>query len=187
MFGMQDKQMTATEVNARIREKVVQISPSFARLTTELLNPLLQRIFSLCMELEYLPEPPPELVTPVSETMGAIAPPMLTYQSRLDVELRTMQDAAFERFLMQLQGIASFAPSAVDNIDFDQPTRDLASANGLPNDYKRPMRAVDAMRAQRAAQQEQMQQLEMAEQASKAAANASKVSPEILEQMTGKP
>ncbi|MBB5037431.1 portal protein [Prosthecobacter dejongeii] len=185
MFGMQGKQMTATEVNARVREKVVQISPSFARLTTELLNPLLQRVFSLCLEGGYLPQPPAEMVQRVSETVGEVASPMLAYQSRLDIELRSMGDAAFERYLGQLQAIASFDPATLDNVNFDEPARALAAGNGLPHSYLRPVRDRDGLRSQRAEQQAQQQQLAMAEQASKAAANASKVDPETLQQLTG--
>ncbi|HEY1081759.1 MAG TPA: portal protein [Prosthecobacter sp.] len=184
MFGEQDKLMTATEVNARLREKVVQISPSFARLTTELLNPLLQRVFDLCLEQGLFPPPPPEIIVPVSETMGAIPSPQLSYQSRLDIELRGMGDAAFERFLMQLQGVATFDPSAADNVRFDEAVKDLMSTNGLPSAYRRPERERDGIRQQRMQAQQQAQQMEMAEQAAKAAANASKVNPETLAQLT---
>jgi hypothetical protein len=89
MFGNIDKQMTAAEVNARLREKVIQISPSFARLTTELLNPLLERVFQICVDLGLYPPPPAAAVVPVSETEGQLVMPIAAYTSRMEIELRT--------------------------------------------------------------------------------------------------
>lgn len=184
MFSRDDgKNITATFVNAKMREQVAQISPSFTRLKMELHGPLLQRVFSLCLELGYLPEPPKEIIEQVSETLGAVASPAIQYQSRFDIELRSMNGGAMETALMQLQGLATFDPSVVDNIKLDEPARDVFTQNGLPADYLRPVTERDAIRQQRMQVQQQAQQAALAEQMGKAAGNVAKVDPEKLKQL----
>src|SRR6185436_2076880 len=49
MFAQLEKQMTAREVAERSSEKLIQFSPTFSRLTSELFNPLLERIFGILL------------------------------------------------------------------------------------------------------------------------------------------
>jgi hypothetical protein len=159
MFGNIDKQMTAAEVNARLREKVIQISPSFARLTTELLNPLLERIFQICVDLGLFPPPPSAAVQPVSETEGQLLMPIAAYTSRMEIELRTLVDTSFERTIEKVGAAAQFKPDVLDNYDWDSMLRDQARQDGLNPSYLHPLQNVQDNRMAR--QQAQMQQAQM--------------------------
>ncbi len=165
MFGELDRtNMTAAEVNARLREKVIQISPSFARLTTELLIPLLQRVFSLEVTDGKFPEPPQAAVVPVSATEGRVIPPTMHFTSRMEIELRSLTDTAFERTMQDVTVAAQFAPDVVDNLDIDQLVRDRAVTNGLKTSGVRPLAAVQQLREARAAAAAQAQQMQAAQQ-----------------------
>ena len=191
MFGEQSKEMTATEVNARLREKVIQISPSFARLTTELLNPLIRRVYSICLELGLLPEPPGELVQPVPthdgspSTLGVIPTPAITYSSRMQIELLSLANAAKEKVLQNLAMVSQFDPQAVDNFDFDKMIRNDARDNGLPSEELRSEEEREAMRQAKAQAMQQQQQMAQMESASKMAANVGKIDPTNLEKLKG--
>lgn len=178
MFGAQSKEMTATEVNARLREKVVQITPSFARLTTELLNPLIRRVYELCLDAGLLPPIPEELVVPVSETQGVVVPPSVTYASRMEVELRQSSNMAFEKLMQDVSLLAPISPDVVDNFDADAIARDHARTYGLPNGQMKKPEEVKAMRQARAQAAQQQQQMEMME---KGAKMVGAIKPEMLQ------
>src|SRR4030095_14125404 len=63
MFANLDRpQMTAREVAERSGEKLIQFSPTFARLTTELFTPVLRRVWSILTRAGRMPAPPKQLM-----------------------------------------------------------------------------------------------------------------------------
>jgi Bacteriophage head to tail connecting protein len=175
MFGNIEKQMTAAEVNARLREKVIQISPSFARLTTELLNPLLERVFQICVELGIFSPPPASAIMPISETEGQLVMPIAAYTSRMEIELRSLVDTSFERTIQKVMATAQFRPNVVDNIDWDALVRANALGDGMDAEMLFPMQKVNDLR-QQAAQAAQAQiQMEQAAGAAKMAGDLGRI------------
>lgn len=183
MFRNSDgKNITATFVQAKMREQIAQISPSFSRLKNELHGPLLNRVFSICLQQGYYPQPPAELVEPIEGSgLGELPSPLIGYNSRFDLELRALNGSALEQAMVGLQTFGAFDPSVIDNVRFDEPARD-AFAN-LPVRYLRPIDERDAMRKAKAEQQAQQQKLMQAAEAAKAAGSLGKVDPANIEKL----
>jgi len=145
--------MTAREVMERSAEKLIQFSPTFARMTTELFNPLLRRVFAILARQGKFPSPPQQLVM-----AGFIPEPEISYNSRVALAIKQLENAAFIRTSEMLLPYAQIKPEMLDNFDFDEITRDMARNDGLPARWLMDEEFVARMRAQRAqAAQAQMQ------------------------------
>jgi len=166
MFTQQENgapnRMTATEVNARNAERLAQFSPTFSRLTTELLTPLLQRVYGILARNGAFPPPPEALIQqgPTGELF--IPEPKVQFNSRIALAVKNMEqgatDATIQRAAMLVQ--VTQDPSAFDNFDTDKIVREGALAAGMDSEYLRPKDQVAQMRQQRvqAAQQQQEMQ-----------------------------
>jgi hypothetical protein len=191
MFASLDKQMTAREVMERSNEKVVQFNPTFARLTTELFNPLLQRVFNIMLRLGKFGDIPESMITPVSEGKVFVPPPVIRYASRLSLALKAAPSMGYQRTLERLSAVAAMAPQVMDNFDWDRAERDMAMADGTPPEFLIPEEKVAEMRAARAKAQEAAAQEQKSMMAAEAAAKMgsipgdSPVGKELSRQMGG--
>ena len=170
MFAQLEKQMTAREVMERSSEKLIQFSPTFARMTTELFNPLLRRVFAVLARQGKFPPPPQQLVM-----IGAIPEPEINYNSRIALAIRQLENSAFIRTSEMLLPYAQIRPEMLDNYDFDEITRDMARNDGLPARWLMEEETVAQQRAQRAQQAQAAMQAEQAEQAASALGKAGAV------------
>lgn len=160
--------MTATEVNARNAERLANFSPTFARLTTELLIPLLQRVYGILARRGELPTPPDALIQQDPKGELFVPEPKVVFNSRIALAVRSMELAAIEPTLNRAMVIqqATQDPSVMDNFDFDKIVRDGALSEGVDSEFLRPVEEVQQMRASRAqAQQEAAQQQQLMMQA----------------------
>lgn len=171
MFAQLEKQMTAREVAERSSEKLIQFSPTFSRLTSELFNPLLERVFGIMLRSGKLGAVPASMIVPLDETRGFVAPPRVTYASRIALALRALPSLGYQRTLERLSVTAQIAPAVLDNFDFDKAERETALTDGVPAEFLHPAQKVEEVRQQRAAalaaQQKQEQAMMAAEVASK--------------------
>jgi hypothetical protein len=170
MFAQLEKQMTAREVMERSSEKLIQFSPTFARMTTELFNPMLKRIFALLARQGKFPPPPQQLVM-----LGAVPEPEVHYNSRIALAIRQLENAAFIRTSEMLLPYAQIRPDMLDNYDFDEISRDMARNDGLPARWLMDEEMVAQQRAQRAQQAQQAMQAEQLEKTASALGKAGAV------------
>lgn len=172
MFGQLDKQMTAREVAERSSEKLIQFSPTFARMTGELLNPALERVFNILLRNGRFPTPPPDLLTPINENESFLAPPKVQFTSRIALALRSLPSIGWQRTLERLAVTAQMNPGVLDLYDFDKAERASGLADGIAAEVIRDAKDVEQIRQARAeAQAKQAEQ----EQAALAADAASKL------------
>lgn len=171
MFNEIDKQMTAREVNERASEKLVQFSPTFALKTTELLNPLLRRVFGVHLRRGLFPPPPREALIRNPDTgVPEIPQPEIVYVSRVALAIKGLHNVAMLRSMENTMAMVQVQPDLLDNYDLDAASRGMALNDGVPVEWIRPMEAVQEMRAARAEQQAAMaQQQAMMAQADTAA------------------
>ncbi len=171
MFSQLQKQMTAREVAERSSEKLIQFSPTFARLTTELFNPLLERLFGMGLRGGWYGEIPDAMIQDIGGGQGYIAPPQVLYSSRIALALRSLPVLALHRMLELTAGIAGFAPEVIDNFNVDAAWQMAALNEALPDGIARSQAEVEDIRkarAEAAAQAAQQQQaMMMAEGAAK--------------------
>lgn len=159
MFAQLTKQMTAREVAERSQEKLIQFSPTFARLTTELFNPLLERVFGILLRGGHLGTVPESMQRPISETQAFVPVPRIRYSSRIALALAALPSIGYQRALERMSLAAPIAPDLRDNYDLDKAERDAALADGVSAEHLIPEQARDKVRAARAeAQAEQAAQ-----------------------------
>ena len=174
MFQDLNKQMTAREVAERSSEKLVQFSPTFARLTTELFNPFLERLFGIGVRHGWFSEPPESLQVDMGDGTAYIAPPQVLYSSRIALSLRSQPVMSLFKMVELTTGLAQLEAMGVpvcDNFNFDAAWQLAAINEALPEGIARSQDEVAAIREQRAEalaqQQQQEQALAMSEQVSK--------------------
>jgi hypothetical protein len=159
MFAnLERPQMTAREVTERASEKLVQFSPTFARLTSELYTPLLRRVWGLLSRAGKMPPPPKEMM--VQGPDGAMVPePNVVYSSRIALAIKNLENASLMSMFEMWSPIAELKPEVFDNANWDAMFRDSVRNAGLPARWVIEMEMVQDIRKQRAEQQAEMQKM----------------------------
>jgi hypothetical protein len=158
--------MTATEVAERQQEKLLLLGPVLERVYSELLDPLLLRVFDIAARNELLPEAPEVLE---GQTFKIVYISILAQAQRLAGISNIEQLAGFAG------NLSAVDPTVLDNVDFDEMLHDYADRLGVNPKVIRPQEEVDERRQARAQQEQEMAQLEMANQGAQAAKTLSEV------------
>lgn len=184
MFSERQKQMTAREVIERVQEKLVQFSPTFARMTTELLNPLLERVFALLFRAGKFPDPPESVLVVTAE--GVDLPlPQVSYTSKIALAIKALETQSFMQFVEVVAPLVQVDPTVLDAVHTDRAIKGLARNLGLPVEWIRTEEEVAAVRQQRAEAQAAQAQAEQAKLLAGAAKDASAADPARLREMAG--
>lgn len=176
MFANIDKQMTARETMERAAEKLVLFSPTFNRMTSEWLSPLLQRVFRIYMRQRRFPPPPPSVVG--MDAMGPhVRPPKIMFTSRVSLAIRSLQSAGFMNLLEALQPMLAIDPTVRHVVKISAAAKGLGRNFGVPEEWmaseEEYMQSVQAEQQAIAAQQQ-------AEMANQTVQTASKLKPEQI-------
>lgn len=159
----QGPNMTATEVLSRQETRMRVLGPVMGRLQSELLQPMIDRVFAIMMRQGAFPEPPEEL-------QGAdydieLVSPLAKAQKQMELQ-NTL------RGVEVLTQVGQIAP-VMDYLDGDKMVDYLIDVMGLPAQVVRSEEEVAILRRQQAQQaaqqQEQLAQLQEAEIANKVA------------------
>jgi hypothetical protein len=152
MAGSNRRTITAAEVAERHEEKLIQLGPVIERQHTELLDPLLDRVFGILHRAGQLPEPPSVLEGSDLKidyiSVLAQAQKMVGTQSLLSL-------ASFVGDLAQAN------PEVLDKVDMDRAVDDYAELIGVPTGIVRSGDEVEKFRNTRremAMKQQQLQQ-----------------------------
>jgi hypothetical protein len=132
---------TATEVIARQEEKVRLLGPHLGRVQSELLDPLIARIFRIMQRANALPPLPPELA---DDPRFAV-----TYVSPLARAQRSSRAGSVVRGVQQVLTLAQADPTVLDVVDMDEVVRTIFDAEGAPAEVLRDPRDVAKIRADR--------------------------------------
>lgn len=181
MFAQAERQMTAYEAMQRVSEKLVMFSPTFARLTTELLNPLLQRIFGILLRAGIFPPPPPEVLIDNGDGRYALAAPQVVYTSKVALAIKALENRSLIEFMQVIGPLVQIAPEVMDNMDKDRVFVDVMRNYSMPTTWTIDSEIVDQLRAARAKAQAAQQQIANTQAMAKAGADASRM-PEALQQ-----
>jgi len=178
MFAQLERgNMTATEVAERAAEKLIQFSPTFARMTTELFNPMLRRVFALLLRGGFFPPVPQEAI--IQDAAGAYLPePKISYSSRIAMSIRALENNAFARSLSMVMPLAQIRPDVLDNYDFDRIIRDSSRNDGVPAEWLADAETVAQVRQARAEAAAQQAQMEQAQMLADAAGKAGNIKPD---------
>ncbi len=157
MLMLNDRRtLTATEIDAREREKLSMLGPVVERLDKELHSPLILRTFRLMEQFDALPPAPPGM-------RGA--PLRVEFTSVLAQAQRMASTSPIDQTVAFVAGMAPMRPEITDILDLDRTVRAYADALGAPAAMLRSaqdVRAIRQARAEaqaRAGQQAQTQQV----------------------------
>ena len=155
--------MTATEVHVRVSMIRQLLGPIYGRLQAEYLQPLVERCFALAYRAGIFGQAP-DSIAGRGFSVKFIGP-LARSQKMEDV-------GAIERLNADLAAVVQMKPEVLDMIDFDQATRTLAEALGVPLVLLRNADQVQAVRDARAQQQAAQQQQQQAQQMQASAIDA---------------
>ncbi len=156
--------MTAYEVARRSEQIYRALGPTMTQLQSDVLNPLLQRVFGIMLRKNALPEIPEVLIQAGASLEINYIGPMALAQRATEVE-------AMDRFLLDSINLAEMFPKALDVIDIDGMQRHKAELLGVPAVALRGQDDVDAIREERVALAEEQRDLDTAVQESQVASN----------------
>ena len=179
------KQMTATEVLEIVQEKLVNFRPTFARFTSETLDPILQRMFRMAFREGKFPPVPPEVIVEENGELS-VPEPAPIYVSKIARALRVLENRTTLEFLQQAAMILEITGDPfllTDNYDMDAMIRGLGDNSSLPTEYKRSDKERGEIRQERAMQQQAQLAAETAKTASEAAKNVGQIPEQARREM----
>lgn len=158
MISSIDTVHTATDIDARKEEKLIQLGPVLERFENEALTPAITRIFNIMLRLNLFPKPPRQI-------QGM--PIQIQYSSVMADAQRAVETTGIERLFAFAGNLAAAIPQIMDTLDPDEAIDEYGAALGVSPKIIRTPEAVANIRQMRNQQQEenaQMQQgLAMAE------------------------
>ena len=157
LMMQQGPQMTATEVIQRNEEKMRLLGPVLGRLQSELLKPLIDRVFAILLRNNMLPQAPEFLSGRDIE---------IEYVSPLAKAQKSTELQSIMRAVEILGSLANVAP-VFDYVNFDNLVKHLADIVGVPQKILKSQNQVNAERQQAQQQQQEMQQMQQLQQVAK--------------------
>jgi hypothetical protein len=148
---IRDPNMTATQVLELSSQMQRHLAPILGRMTTELLEPTIERTFAIEARSGRLPAAPQPL-------QGV--PLKIEYVSPVARAQKSSDAQAVIQWLTVLSNLAQIDPGVMDIPDTDATARALADSFGVPPTLTRSPEQIEAMRQERAQQAEQNQQLQ---------------------------
>lgn len=142
-------QMTATEVMQRTEEKMRLMAPAIARLQSEFLDPLIERVFAI-LQRKGLLRPPPDSIRGINLKVEYVSP--------VAKAQRMTQVTALQRLMETTLPLAQVKPEILDRFDVDGIIDFSADVMDVAHQVLTPMKQVQAIRQQRAQAQAQAEE-----------------------------
>jgi hypothetical protein len=177
--------ITATEINARKQEQLLELGPLLDRLTGELLEPVIDDVFDLMVKRSKLAWQYERRNLPMPQGLERYLPPppqalqgvklKIDYISILAQAVRVAEVQGINQVTQYVLQLVEAKPEILDKIDFDKAVEILSERTGVPPEMIVSDDLVKKIRAQRAqaqqAAQAHQQQMEKIQAASVAAKN----------------
>ncbi len=154
--GLTGDRRTTLEISERLNEGLRRLSSPIARLLSEMLTPLLNRVPMIMIRAGMVEEPP--------ETLQG-RDIKIEYINPLVLALKRQQADAFIQWAQVLAELEPVLPGVTDHINENRAVRDLGSAFGVDANHIATPEEVEEKRAARAERQEQARQQEAMVQA----------------------
>ncbi len=170
---------TATEIQIRYEQMQKMMGATVGRIETELLKPLIKRVFGVMMRNGQFAEMPEEI---------AGADFDFRYTGPLAKSQISQDAVAVERLLQAEMALAQIDPAVIAVIDHEKAMRLLADRYSVPAIVirsEKEVKQIQEAQAQQAAQQQQNQQAMEGAQAQQAQADADMANVELLQNVQG--
>lgn len=142
---------TATEIENRVQEALVQIGPVIERIMGDL-GDLLRRTYAICLRRGLIPPAPPEI-------QGREL--TIKFVSMFAETQRAAATTAIERLMAFVGNLVAVQPEIMDNINTDRVVEEYAAALNVSPDLIQDLKIIAAIRQKR--EQIQGQQMAMAQ------------------------
>jgi len=146
--------MTATEATIRRENAMRVIGPIVSRLQTELLGPLITKVYQILLKQRSIPDPP------AISGGGNID---ISYVSPLSIAQAGAEVDNWTRFMAQVQPLAAIDPTVLDSINMQEVAPYLAGRYHVAPKIIRSQAEVAQIQQQRAQAQQQAQQQQAAQ------------------------
>ncbi len=169
MENLAGKNMTATEVQAHLVEKMTVLGPVVENILSESLRPRLKRVYSIMLRKGLFPAMPKGLVG---------IPLNIEFTSLLAVAQRAAATGGMERLAALIGNMVAVYQDASDLLDYDRFLREFNDLLANPHDILRSQAQVQQMRTARAKQQaaaQHAQQMASMANTAESGANAAQV------------
>lgn len=160
IISLDRRQITAREIEERHEEKLLLLGPVIERMHSELLDPIVDRVFAIMVRARLIPPAPQELA---GQSLN------VEYISVLAQAQRAVGISAVERLVGFSTAVAQLKPDIVDKLDFDQMIDEYAHMAGTPPKLVVPDEVVVQRRKARAEMQAREAQMAQRQQAVDAA------------------
>ncbi len=165
--------MTATEVMARVEQKIRFLTPIIGRLQSDLFNPMVHRVLGI-LSRQIDSKTGASLIPPIPEILSGKRYHVM-YLGRLALSMKTLETEGLSKTFAQWSPLAETGfTEFMDNIEVDTAFRDSARNNGTPATWLKDVKKRDEERQARAQAAAQQAAMEQAVNASKAARNINK-------------
>lgn len=145
MFAGLTRNMTATEIRERAGEKLILLGPVLDRLHSDLLSPVIDRVFSIALRRGVLPFPPEILQGQELK---------VEYISLLAQAQKLVGISSIEQFMAFVQAGSQTYQEMIDIVNYDEAAEEYADMLGVPPGVVRSQEERDLIREQRAVQQQ---------------------------------
>lgn len=166
MISQLDTVRTATEIDARREEKLIQLGPVLERFQNEKLSKDIDRTFGIMLRAGLFPPIPPELrgQTIKTEFIGMLA------QAQ-----RAVMTSGVERFAGFVGSLSAANPEVLDNVDWDEMVDEYAEMLAISPKIIKPYADVLKIRMQRAQQAAEAKQAALTQATVEGAATLGKI------------
>ena len=162
LISEQNQRMTATEVMQRNEEKMRMLAPVLGRLQSEMLRPLIDRVFNILLRNNYLSTPPQQLQ---GQTID------IEYVSPLARSQRQGDVQAIMRTMEMIGPLSNQLP-VMDHIDPDMLVRHITDVLGVPRKVLRSNDEITQVREERQKAEAEVRQQKEVMEAAQAAGQA---------------
>ncbi len=146
LFGAQTGQMTATEVNARLEERLLAFSPTFCQHLNDF-RPMMLRVFRLMLDARLFDMNIPQELMISNGRGGKVfnpkAFPEVVYNSKFAQLMKQVQLSGLVGSQETIANMARFDPSVISRFDFDFAAQEVARGMGVPEGFIRNDRDRD--------------------------------------------
>ncbi len=150
--SMVGKNLTATQVLEMQSEKAAVLGTLLGLINDQLLDPLFDRVFSICYKAGKFPPPPPALAETGAKIKVSYIGPLAQKQKQFHAVYGLQQ--ALGQYLPLIQ----IDPSIKDVVDWEETARYVLESGGAPEKIIRDKKTVKAIQEKRAQLQEMMMQ-----------------------------
>jgi hypothetical protein len=163
MFASLEKEMTATEIGAREREKLLMWSPSFNQYAYDQKHGMI-RVFSILMRQGKFPEPPESLIESKEDGTPFMSDPEIRYNSKIALAIKALQGEGFDRVIQRAMQLGDLGMQVLENFDLDIIFRNMARSEGMSEETIKTVEVRDQLRQAMQEKQQMLEESMMAEQ-----------------------